>query len=213
MAKILIVEDDDATRTGYREFLRLAGHEVIATSSYQEGRQAAATESPDLVIADHARTTAFLIAEGVMPERQKREYVLRRVMRRAVRHGHRLGIEQPFFHDVALEVVRHMGETYPELRDRRDLIARAERATVPLDPDSRHDDQVGSEAPQLPGHLGAEIDADAPSAAQIANVGCQPSGSASTGSARPLTITAAGIADCLMPNARPWRSIGTARAM
>lgn len=52
MAKILIVEDDDATRTGYREFLKLAGHDVIATSTYHEGRQAADTESPDLVIAD-----------------------------------------------------------------------------------------------------------------------------------------------------------------
>ncbi len=76
------------------------------------------------VIADHARTTAFLIAEGVMPERQKREYVLRRVMRRAIRHGHRLGIDRPFLHEVALEVVRMMGDTYPELRDRRELIAR-----------------------------------------------------------------------------------------
>ncbi|WP_437284515.1 alanine--tRNA ligase [Sorangium sp. So ce406] len=76
------------------------------------------------VIADHARTTAFLMAEGVMPERQRREYVLRRVMRRAIRHGHRLGIDRPFLHEVALEVVRRMGETYPELRDRRELIAR-----------------------------------------------------------------------------------------
>ncbi|WP_437274856.1 alanine--tRNA ligase [Sorangium sp. So ce375] len=76
------------------------------------------------VIADHARTTAFLIAEGVMPEKQRREYVLRRVMRRAIRHGHRLGIERPFLHEIALEVVRRMGETYPELRDRRELIGR-----------------------------------------------------------------------------------------
>ena len=57
------------------------------------------------VIADHARTTAFLIAEGVLPDRAGREYVLRRVMRRAIRHGHRLGIEKPFLHEVALEVV------------------------------------------------------------------------------------------------------------
>jgi alanyl-tRNA synthetase len=76
------------------------------------------------VIADHARTTAFLIAEGVMPEKQRREYVLRRVMRRAIRHGHRLGIEKPFLHEVALEVVDTMGDAYPELRARRDLIAR-----------------------------------------------------------------------------------------
>jgi len=76
------------------------------------------------VIADHARTTAFLIAEGVMPERAKREYVLRRVMRRAIRHGQRLGIEKPFLHEVALEVCAHMGATYPELLERRELIAR-----------------------------------------------------------------------------------------
>jgi alanyl-tRNA synthetase len=76
------------------------------------------------VIADHARTTAFLMAEGVMPERAKREYVLRRVMRRAIRHGQRLGIEKPFLHEVALQVTERMGQTYPELVDRKELIAR-----------------------------------------------------------------------------------------
>ncbi|HSQ62245.1 MAG TPA: alanine--tRNA ligase, partial [Polyangiaceae bacterium] len=83
------------------------------------------------VIADHARTTAFLIAEGVTPDRDGREYVLRRVMRRAIRHGHRLGIAQPFLHRVALEVVELMGDVYPELRERRELIAStAEREEV-----------------------------------------------------------------------------------
>src|SRR5690606_26988155 len=75
------------------------------------------------VIADHARTTAFLIAEGVMPDSTGREYVLRRVMRRAVRHGHRLGIAEPFLHRVAARVVETMGQQYPELRERADLIA------------------------------------------------------------------------------------------
>jgi alanyl-tRNA synthetase len=75
------------------------------------------------VIADHARTTAFLVAEGVFPDRTARPYVLRRVMRRAIRHGHRLGIERPFLHEVALRVVDLMGDQYPELRERRDLIA------------------------------------------------------------------------------------------
>jgi alanyl-tRNA synthetase len=75
------------------------------------------------VIADHARLTAFLIAEGISPDRAGRPYVLRRVMRRAIRHGHRLGIAKPFLHEVALEVVRQMGEQYPELRERRALIA------------------------------------------------------------------------------------------
>ncbi|HEX4474810.1 MAG TPA: alanine--tRNA ligase, partial [Polyangiaceae bacterium] len=75
------------------------------------------------VIADHARTTAFLIAEGVLPDRTGREYVLRRVMRRAIRHGHLLGIRRPFLHDVALGVAELMGDQYPELRERADLIA------------------------------------------------------------------------------------------
>ena len=75
------------------------------------------------VIADHARTTAFLIAEGVFPDREGRSYVLRRVMRRAIRHGHRLGIMKPFLHEVALEVVALMGEVFPELVARKELIA------------------------------------------------------------------------------------------
>lgn len=75
------------------------------------------------VIADHARTTAFLIAEGLFPDRGEREYVLRRVMRRAIRHGHRLGIERPFLHECAMVVVDHMGEEYAELLERRALIA------------------------------------------------------------------------------------------
>jgi alanyl-tRNA synthetase len=75
------------------------------------------------VIADHARLTAFLISEGIFPDRAGRPYVLRRVMRRAIRHGHRLGIAKPFLHEVALEVVSQMGEQYPELVQRKDLIA------------------------------------------------------------------------------------------
>jgi alanyl-tRNA synthetase len=74
------------------------------------------------VIADHARATAFLIAEGVFPDRDGRPYVLRRVMRRAIRHGHRLGINEPFLHRAALRVVDLMGEHYPELLERRALI-------------------------------------------------------------------------------------------
>jgi alanyl-tRNA synthetase len=75
------------------------------------------------VIADHARLTAFLIAEGIQPDRAGRPYVLRRVMRRAIRHGHRLGIARPFLHEVALEVVNLMGDHFQELRDRKALIA------------------------------------------------------------------------------------------
>jgi alanyl-tRNA synthetase len=85
------------------------------------------TMSPDdvsmRVIADHARLTAFLLAEGVMPDANGREYVLRRVMRRAIRHGHRLGIAQPFLHEIARDVTRLMGDQYPELLEKADHIA------------------------------------------------------------------------------------------
>jgi alanyl-tRNA synthetase len=100
---------------------------LVDRASELSGKRYGASMSPDdvsmRVIADHARTTAFLIAEGVMPDRTGREYVLRRVMRRAIRHGHRLGIEKPFLHEVALRVVDEMGAQYPELRERRDHIA------------------------------------------------------------------------------------------
>ncbi len=74
------------------------------------------------VIADHARTTAFLIADGVFPDKTGREYVLRRIFRRAVRHGQRLGIEDLFMHSVCGVVIDQMGDVYPELRERRKLI-------------------------------------------------------------------------------------------
>jgi alanyl-tRNA synthetase len=74
------------------------------------------------VIADHARTAAFLISEGVFPDKDGRAYVLRRVMRRAIRHGHRLGIGEPFLHHCVLQVADNMGAVYPQLNERRALI-------------------------------------------------------------------------------------------
>ncbi len=67
------------------------------------------------VVADHARATAFCIADGVFPEKGNREYVLRRIMRRAIRHGKLLGFEEPFLHEVCAKVVELMGEAFPEL--------------------------------------------------------------------------------------------------
>ncbi|HEX4341638.1 MAG TPA: alanine--tRNA ligase [Polyangiaceae bacterium] len=100
---------------------------LIDRASVISGKPYGGSMSPDdvsmRVIADHARTTAFLIAEGVLPDRTGREYVLRRVMRRAIRHGHRLGIERLFLNEVALEVVNLMGDQYPELRERHELIS------------------------------------------------------------------------------------------
>ncbi len=67
------------------------------------------------VIADHSRATAFLIADGVLPANEGRGYVLRRIMRRALRHGKKLGFDGPFLHKVAAAVVRDFSPAYPEL--------------------------------------------------------------------------------------------------
>jgi alanyl-tRNA synthetase len=74
------------------------------------------------VIADHLRSTSFLIADGVMPSNDGRGYVLRRIMRRAMRHAHLLGAKDPLMHRLVPELVRQMGEAYPELRQARALI-------------------------------------------------------------------------------------------
>jgi alanyl-tRNA synthetase len=78
-------------------------------------------------IADHARAAAFLIADGVFPDKTGREYVLRRIMRRAVYHGWLLGIKEPFLDALAADVVTKMGGVYPELVERQSLIAKITR--------------------------------------------------------------------------------------
>ena len=67
------------------------------------------------VIADHLRSTSFLIADGVLPSNEGRGYVLRRIMRRAMRHAHLLGSKDPLMHLLVAELVRQMGQAYPEL--------------------------------------------------------------------------------------------------
>ena len=67
------------------------------------------------VIADHIRSCAFLIVDGVMPSNEGRGYVLRRIIRRAIRHGHKLGQKNPFFYKLVKPLVKEMGEAYPEL--------------------------------------------------------------------------------------------------
>ncbi|MGH7299149.1 MAG: alanine--tRNA ligase [Candidatus Rokuibacteriota bacterium] len=79
------------------------------------------------VIADHARAAAFLITDGVTPSNEWRGYVLRRIMRRAMRHGRMLGLEAPFLWDVTGSVVAVMGDAYPELRDAQPRVAETVR--------------------------------------------------------------------------------------
>jgi len=88
---------------------------IIEASVSLAGKQYAGYETHHNVISDHARAVAFLTADGVLPSNEGRGYVLRRVLRRAARHGHDLGVTEPFLYKVADKVVDVMGETYPEL--------------------------------------------------------------------------------------------------
>jgi len=76
------------------------------------------------VIADHIRACAFLIVDGVVPSNEGRGYVLRRILRRAIRHGHKLGIRGLFFHQLVKDLDAQMGEAYPELRKVTDVVER-----------------------------------------------------------------------------------------
>ena len=79
------------------------------------------------VVADHLRSTAFLIADGVLPSKDGRGYVLRRIMRRAMRHLHLMGTAEPVFHTLVPALVRQMGAAYPELPRAEALIAETMR--------------------------------------------------------------------------------------
>jgi alanyl-tRNA synthetase len=80
------------------------------------------------VIADHIRACSFLIVDGVLPSNEGRGYVLRRIIRRALRHGWMLGVREPFFHKLVATLDQTMGEAYPELTAKRDLVERALKA-------------------------------------------------------------------------------------
>ncbi|CDW94583.1 MULTISPECIES: alanine--tRNA ligase [Thiomonas] len=75
------------------------------------------------VIADHIRACAFLIVDGVIPGNEGRGYVLRRIVRRAIRHGYKLGVRQPFFYKLVPDLVEQMGAAYPELAENQDKVS------------------------------------------------------------------------------------------
>jgi alanyl-tRNA synthetase len=98
---------------------------IIDAAARRAGTTWGASEQADFslrVIADHARALCFLVADGVVPANDKRGYVLRRLLRRAIRHGRKLGIEEPFLHEVTPVVLDGLGEAYPELLAARDAV-------------------------------------------------------------------------------------------
>ena len=104
----------DTFRTLVGAVAKLAGLEPYSSPSQK-------------VIADHIRPTAFLIIDGVLPSNEGRGYVLRRIMRRAIRHGYKLGLNEPFFHKLVAPLAEAMGEAYPELRREQARIEKAIR--------------------------------------------------------------------------------------
>jgi alanyl-tRNA synthetase len=75
------------------------------------------------VLADHLRSSAFLIADGVMPSNEGRGYVLRRIMRRSMRHAHQLGVKEPLMHQMLQPLINEMGQAYPELVRAQSLVS------------------------------------------------------------------------------------------
>lgn len=101
----------------FQDLLKAVARETGAAFSMEE---------PSLkVIADHIRSCSFLIADGVLPSNEGRGYVLRRIIRRAVRHGYKLGQSKPFFHKLVADLVKEMGNAYPELKEKQAQIEEA----------------------------------------------------------------------------------------
>ena len=104
----------------FQDLLKAVARETGAAFSMKE---------PSLkVIADHIRSCSFLIADGVLPSNEGRGYVLRRIIRRAVRHGYKLGQKQAFFYKLVPDLVKEMGAAYPELKEKQTQIMEALRA-------------------------------------------------------------------------------------
>jgi alanyl-tRNA synthetase len=96
---------------------------IGARAGVAHGGSMAAADVSMRVVADHMRAMTFLIADGVVPSNEWRGYVLRKIMRRAMRHGKRLGLAEPFLHTIVDTLVLEFGDAYPELKTGRDTIA------------------------------------------------------------------------------------------
>ncbi len=101
-------------------------HPLIDSASELSGKSYGESADADVslrILADHSRASAFLVSDGVLPSNEGRGYVLRKIMRRAIDHGRRLGLDEPFLYRLAGEVVEQMKEPYPELAEASERIA------------------------------------------------------------------------------------------
>ena len=115
VAALLQGTNDNYSTDLMRSLIEASAH---ATSSDPDGP----SKTHHRVIADHLRSTSFLMADGVMPSNDGRGYVLRRIMRRAMRHAHLLGVQDPLMHRMVPSLVAQMGQAYPELGQAQSMI-------------------------------------------------------------------------------------------
>jgi alanyl-tRNA synthetase len=131
--------ETDVFRPLFDELERLSGKRYASTlpQANASGQLIAVTEQEQIdvafrVISDHIRTLSFAVADGIQPGNTDRNYVLRRILRRAVRYGRLLGLREPFFYKLVDVLARHMGDVFPEIRARQsyvqDVLRREEEA-------------------------------------------------------------------------------------
>ena len=119
--------DTDVFSPIFDELEKLSGKKYTSTLSDGEPNEQEKIDIAFRVIGDHIRTLSFSIADGILPGNNDRNYVLRRILRRAVRYGRTLGFQEPFFYKLVDVLADHMGEFFPELQQRRELVQRTIR--------------------------------------------------------------------------------------
>ena len=117
--------ETDVFRPLFDEIEKLSGRQYASTLPAAGSTGETDQEKVDVafrVIADHIRTLSFSIADGIVPGNSDRNYVLRRILRRAVRYGRTLGFTEPFFYKLVDTLASHMGDVFPELKQRKDFV-------------------------------------------------------------------------------------------
>ncbi|ULQ45444.1 alanine--tRNA ligase [Flagellatimonas centrodinii] len=122
------LERISALLQGTHDNYRIDSFRLLIEAIAARAGQAPYASASQKVIADHIRATSFLLLDGVLPGNEGRGYVLRRIMRRAIRHGYKLGLNEPFFHALVAPLGEAMGAGYPELVEKRAWLEQTIRA-------------------------------------------------------------------------------------